>query len=183
MSHYYTGVGSRQTPSEVLKVMQELAKYLAKRGLVLRSGAANGADTAFEEGCDSIDPHRKQIFVPWKGFNGRAGFETGVVLRIDPECQTKAAEIASHIHPAWERLSQGAKTLHTRNVYQVLGPDVQTPSRFLVCWAPVGKNEEPKGGTRTAVMIARQAGIRTYNLALDADLRHIQTLLGSTTSE
>lgn len=177
MSHHYTGVGSRETPTEILKVMRDLAKYLAKRGMVLRSGAADGADTAFEEGCNTVDPSRKQIFLPWEGFNGRKSREQGVFRIEDIYMQEKASEIAKHVHPAWDKVSRGARALHTRNVYQVLGPDLQSPSRFLICWAKVDKDREPKGGTRTAVMLARQSDVRTYNLALEEDFRRIQSVV------
>lgn len=45
---YYTGVGSRETPEEILKVMEDLAFNLRETGWILRSGGAEGADTAFE---------------------------------------------------------------------------------------------------------------------------------------
>ena len=150
---------------------------MAKRGMVLRSGAADGADTAFEQGCDSIDPKRKQIFLPWNKFSDRSKNEVGVVLVNDPDIEQSAAEMAAQIHPAWERLSQGAKKLHSRNVYQVLGPDMKKPSRFLICWAPLDKNGDPKGGTRTAVLLAQINHIRSYNLAIPADLTKVTALL------
>ena len=183
MSHYYTGVGSRETPPEVLSVMKALATYLAKRGMVLRSGGAQGADTAFEQGSDLIDPKRKEIYLPWPGFNSRHPKQPGVLVVKDPQIHLKASQIAQHIHPAWDKLSQGAQALHTRNIYQVLGQDIQTPSRFLVCWAPLNpKDNTPKGGTRTAVMLARQSHIRAYNLSIEADFRHVQSVLKSVAS-
>ena len=49
--HYYAGIGSRNTPKEVLDVFESIGKYLALQGFVLRSGGADGADRAFERGC------------------------------------------------------------------------------------------------------------------------------------
>ena len=72
-------------------------------------------------------------------------------------------EIASEIHPAWHRCSDFAKLLHARNVNQVLGHDLKTPSSFVVYWAiPAGGS--CKGGTRTAVELAKKHNIPTYNL-------------------
>ena len=51
---YYAGVGSRETPLDVLKTMWKIGNYLATKGYTLRSGGAKGADTAFENGCDSV---------------------------------------------------------------------------------------------------------------------------------
>lgn len=51
---YYAGVGSRETPQDILNTMYKIGKYLASKGYTLRSGGAIGADTAFENGCDSV---------------------------------------------------------------------------------------------------------------------------------
>ena len=49
--------------------MRVIARELATRGWLLRSGGSPGADSAFEQGCD--EGHgRKEIFLPWQGFNG-----------------------------------------------------------------------------------------------------------------
>ena len=62
----YAGIGSRKTPVHILSKMRRVAERLEVRGYTLRSGGADGADTAFEEGCK-----RKEIFLPQPGFNGR----------------------------------------------------------------------------------------------------------------
>ena len=51
----YSGIGSRETPDNVLVVMEKLGAAFAKKGFVLRSGGADGADSAFERGCDSAN--------------------------------------------------------------------------------------------------------------------------------
>lgn len=55
---------------------------------------------------------------------------------------------------------------HTRNVFQVLGADLRSPSSFLVCWAPWDPRSagDVTGGTRTAVRLARSFGIPVFNL-------------------
>ena len=50
MPRFYTGIGARRTPPEVLALMTRAAFALLKRGYVLRSGHAIGADSAFERG-------------------------------------------------------------------------------------------------------------------------------------
>lgn len=50
----YAGIGSRKTPKNVLDFMFEIGKELALLGYVLRSGGAEGADSAFEKGADSV---------------------------------------------------------------------------------------------------------------------------------
>ena len=51
---YYAGVGSRETPQDVLKIMWKIGKHLADKGYTLRSGGARGADAACENGCDIV---------------------------------------------------------------------------------------------------------------------------------
>lgn len=50
MTKYYTGVGSRNTPQDMMKLMTQVVTKPETLGYSLRSGAADGADTAFENG-------------------------------------------------------------------------------------------------------------------------------------
>lgn len=54
---YYTGVGSRKTPQSILILMNKIAQHFSSYGWILRSGGAQGADTAFESGASE-----KEIF-------------------------------------------------------------------------------------------------------------------------
>ncbi|MEO0804461.1 MAG: hypothetical protein AAFY57_19655 [Cyanobacteria bacterium J06642_2] len=45
----------------------------------------------------------------------------------------------------------------------MLGRTLDRPSEFVVYWAPE-RDGEIKGGTRTAVMLARSRNIPTFNL-------------------
>ncbi|WP_048710246.1 hypothetical protein [Microvirga massiliensis] len=183
----YGGIGSRETPADVCSDMTRIATALEARGFRLRSGGAGGADLAFENGTSK--PDQREIYIPWKGFNGsdspyfpaRAN-ETAIEAEIehirdsfDPrqpvqplgrpmtpvEITARAQLIAAAFHPAWDRCSQGAKKLHTRNVHQDLGMDLMTPSRFVICWT---KDGGPTGGTGQAIRIAQAHGIRVLNL-------------------
>lgn len=157
----YAGIGSRQTPKEILELMTIIGVKLRDKGYILRSGGANGADTAFTLGIERKDT---EIFLPWNGFNDSSSNFVGA--------SDEAMRIAKSIHPAWDKCSQGAKKLHGRNVHQVLGKDInpKTYSHFVICWTPDGKDV---GGTATAIKLARQANIRVLNLANLDDLNHV----------
>ena len=62
----YAGIGARATPEEVLNEIVDIAFQLAEQGLVLRSGHADGADIAFEQGHGLVSESPKEIFLPWK---------------------------------------------------------------------------------------------------------------------
>ena len=150
---YYTGIGSRETPINVLAHMTEIANKLQLRGYTLRSGGAEGADTAFENGSTL-----KEIYLPWYKFNDNKSH------LFSPT--QEAFEMAGKIHPDWDKLSWGAQKLHARNVHQVLGKDLKTPSEFLVCWT---KNGKESGGTATAIKLAKLHNILVFNL-YDSDI-------------
>jgi hypothetical protein len=136
----YTGVGSRKTPKDICELMTLAARRLQNNGWHLRSGGAYGADTAFASGTTGDDAHT--IFLP------------GNVC-------SEAEVTASRIHPAWNTCSTYARRLHARNVYQVLGRDMRTPSKGLICWTPRG---ESVGGTRTAIVLALKHNVPVINL-------------------
>lgn len=150
---YYAGIGSRKTPDDVLEDMKLIGKFLANNGFCLRSGGADGADQAFEAGCDEVNGE-KEIFIPWKGFNGIDG--------IVPSYNDEVYEEVSSLHPAWYRCSSGARKLHCRNWYQVNGINNEEPSEFIVCWTPGG---ELVGGTTMAIRLAMKRNIPVVNLA------------------
>lgn len=155
MSRIYTGIGSRETPFLMLEKIIDIACRLADYGWTLRSGGADGADKAFETGCD-LYSGKKEIYLPWKGFNENKSKLWGVSL--------DAFQIASGIHPTWNKLSQGAKLLHGRNVYQILGKDLKSSSDLVICWTKGGKKI---GGSRTALILAEQYNVPIINLCTD----------------
>ncbi len=154
ISTCYAGIGSRNTPRPVLILMGEIAMMLADYGLILRSGGAPGADTAFENGCDRRG-RKKEIFLPWKRFNNHPSpfFDPPEDARI----------LASFCHPNWTACGSTARKLHARNCQQVVGLHLNDPVDFVLLWAPE-ESGRVKGGTATAVNLARRMKIPTFNL-------------------
>jgi len=155
----YTGIGSRKAPADILAVMTALAAQMAG-AYVLRSGAADGADAAFEAGALKAGGAR-EIYLPWKGFNGHSSELY--------HASEQAFVLAQSVHPAWDRLEQGPKKLHSRNTYQVLGQALNAPSELVICWTPDGcesarTRNRNTGGTATAIVLAERHGIPVYNL-------------------
>lgn len=153
----YAGIGSRETPPEILGLMKGIAAMLDDKGYVLRTGGAEGADTAFLNGTSAMS--HPEIFVPWDGFNG---YRMRIVHSAGK--LKEAMELARRFHPNWEACSQGARKLHARNGFQVLGADLREPAKFVVCWTKGGKIV---GGTGQALRIAEENNIPVYNLAIE----------------
>ncbi len=150
MSGFYAGVGSRKTPYALRPRIRRYAQILDEMGYTLRSGGAPGADTFFEEGAT-----RKEIYLPWPGFQRRAGIVVGDIPRL--------RAIAAKYHPAWPHLPHWMQLLHTRNVAQLMGVEEDAPlSKFVLCYTP---DAAGGGGTGQAIRIARGYGIPVYDLA------------------
>ena len=144
----YAGVGSRKTPEEVRGWMERIGEALGRAGMVLRSGAAVGADQAFERGCDRAGG-RKEIYLPEPGYNG---YEPDGVS-IFPAPKPWAVTIAKEKHPAWHRLGRMGSLLMSRNSHQVHGWEMPGANSVVVIgWTPGGNG---MGGTGQAYRIAR----------------------------
>jgi len=149
-----TCIGSRALPSSEAPRLARLARELELAGYTIRSGAAAGADAAFERGL--ADPSRHEIYIPVRGFRGHSS--------TSYEIPREAFAIARRLHPAWHRCKPFARRCHARNVSQVLGPGLDAPSVCVVCWTPAGACV---GGTAQALRVAASFGVRVFNLALE----------------
>ncbi len=173
----YAGIGSRETPQEILDLMTKAAEYLDGLGYTLRSGAADGADTAFEKGAT-----KKEIF---KGFDPAGETEVKIAHEIHPDLKgamnasknkkikAKLAEGATQqeAEKSGERSAWAVQNLMARNTNQVFGKNLDSSVDFVLFYAKETDNPlRPKGGTGQAVEMARRKGIPTINMA-DANWR------------
>ncbi len=157
----YTGIGSRAEtlPDDIKQEFIFIGRRFAERGWTLRSGGADGADSAFEWGCGlSATPASKEIFLPWKGFNNNPS-----PFYITDENKDDLFEIASKIYPSWNYVKEPIKLLHARNVQQVLGekPRESLITDFIVCWT--NRPDGEARGTGFAMVMAKLRNIPVYN--------------------
>lgn len=133
--------------------MFNIAARYADKGYMLRSGAAPGADSAFEAGCDSANG-LKEIFLPWKDFNGHSS----QLYTPHP----LAFEVIDDWWPG-NTTYHAARKLWARNFQQILGNDLMNPDPvdFVICWTPNGMM---KGGTAKAIVVAKHFDIPVFNL-------------------
>lgn len=172
----YAGIGSRETSPDVLVQMEQFA-FMGAQFMILRSGGAEGADTAFETGCIR-GTGAKEIFLPWKGFNKNGSILHGV--------HPKAFDVALTVHPYFQYMKRPNKLLIARNMHQILGLTLDDPVEFVICWTKDGCEShttyDPKktGGTGSAVALASKVEIPVYNLYLPSRLanayEHLQRL-------
>ena len=168
----YAGVGARKTPPAVLALMERLAGRMESEGWLLRSGGAEGADTAFASGVQ--DPKKRAIFLPGASFNGLRHGQGGIDSTRLPGWE-KALATVDQYHPAPHRLPPFVRNLMARNAMQVMGPNMDRPANLLVAWTP---NAEVVGGTGQALRMAGALGVPIRNLGDPAVLASTRRYLG-----
>ena len=153
------GIGSRQTPYEVLDVMYDFGAFIARNKGILRSGGAKGADQAFIRGACGCDESRVEVYLPWAGYE----------CRHFPKCCVKletpdvgAYTIAKAYHPAWIQCDTAARKFHARNMHIIFGKDLNDPVDLVICWTPNGLGG---GGTGQGMRAAMAYGIDVVDLA------------------
>jgi hypothetical protein len=156
----YAGIGSRETPAEVLNQMREIAMELASKGYIVNTGDAKGADAAFR----SSSPDDM----------------TNIFTAKDADDRTRA--IAKEIHPNPDALTDYALDLMARNTNQVFGENLDTPVDFVLYWAKESNNPmRPQGGTGQAVEMANLKGIPTINMAVEGWREKLDSVLSGKT--
>jgi hypothetical protein len=182
----YAGIGAREPPEEIFDKCVAIGEILAERGYTLRSGGADGCDTAFETGHGRAD--RKQIFLPWKNFNHNKS-----PYYLGKEIPKKLEDIAKEIYPHWDYVKEPVKKMHARNVQQILGEHANDPSDFVICYTERPYNVKSAiGGTMFGIVLASsttvqkcdgnnctQTKIPVFNLYLpEAESQFIEYLKG-----
>lgn len=169
----YAGIGSRETPPDILTKMTETAKWLNNKfGYKLQTGykrisygkiTEEGADKAFSDGTVN-----KELFGPDMA-NDRT-------RKIAYEVHPNLKGMWNSVYNKWkgkvgktkaEQYADGAINLQARNTNQVFGANLDAPVDFVLFYAEEQKSNplRPKGGTGQAVEMARRKGIPTINMA------------------
>jgi len=169
MAVYYTGIGSRRTPTATLLAMTQVARTLSHAGFTLRSGGAVGADQAFQGGSDC---------------------NANIYLPQDIDLKSQQAQfcynlLQPHIPFNLRACKPYVQQLLLRNMQQlfgVLGSD-EPKSEFVICYTPIKDyTSHEAGGTRYATLVALHHNIPVINM-LDTDwkqqLRDILSQLSS----
>lgn len=162
----YAGIGSRETPKDVIKVIRLIAARLEKEGWILRSGGAKGADSAFEEGIK--DPANMEIFLPSSFFNGKSANRTGFINSLKSPVYAEADKTVEKYHPCPEKLSEFPRKLMARNAMQIMGFEMNSPVKMVIAWTRGGKTI---GGTGQALRMAFSKKIPILNLGDPAILQ------------
>lgn len=173
----YACIGSRKTPANIIKLTIRFTNILAELGYAMYSGGCpEGMDKAGQYGAyahGSSDKSKNRIYSSWEGMSGiKHNPEFGAYVPQDHfDNYEQAQALGLKARGSWEGLGRGGIAHHSRNPYQVLGDDLQSPVDFVLTWAPYARKGAPyvTGGTATAVKIAVEHNIPIYNL-IDPEL-------------
>ena len=152
---FYSGIGSRQCPPEILDKFRKLAKILESLGYTLRTGDASGADEAFR--CSVVNKivYKSKDAKDW-------------AFDLVKKCMPEDREGFDYYKPY-------VKGLLARDMMQILGDDGKTPSEFVLCWTPsVEYKTSLCGGTGYAIRCALDHQIPVFNLKNKEDLENIK---------
>lgn len=146
---FYTGVGSRKITEEIRRKLGAYAVELYSRHYVCRTGSAPGSDEAFRD-------HAKQkiVYHPKQVLNDPDHWSYQMVKNYIPTDRD-----------GFDHWKPFIKALLARNMMQVLGNHGDSPSEFLVCWAPSTMySDSSAGGTGYAIRCALDHDIPVYNV-------------------
>ena len=165
----YAGIGNRDAPEWVLEKCYHIARILGELGYTLRSGGADGCDSAFQGGASQLE-----LYVPWDRFNGIA-MRYGIAK--------KAFELAASYVNKWTSSSKGVQALHARNMMQIMGPYLDCNSDFVICYTRDGCQSKAErtidtGGTGSAIALADDNGIPIINIANPGWAETLSVILG-----
>ncbi len=157
-------IGSRDLTTAQLGLCEKLGEWVVRCGHILDTGNAPGADQAFARGANQVRPDLVRLHLPWYNFERQAIHDDNAVYTVDALSEEQLllhTQNAEKFHPAWGRLSQGARKLMVRNG-MIMMP---LPLCFHVdmCLA-LPSNKQGRGGTGQGMRIAEHFGVKLVDL-------------------
>lgn len=158
-------IGSRRLSAGAIAACESGGADLARAGYVVSSGGAQGADQAFMRGALG-GGGRVVCYLPWARYEAEAlasmrhlGGELSIEV-YDPARDTEWLSLAEANHPAWERCSRGARSLHARNSGIVLGRASSERAAVVVAMPSV----DYSGGTMQGMRLSQTSGVAVWDL-------------------
>ncbi len=155
----YAGIGSRKLSTEEWNLCYYFGAFMAGRGWLLRTGAAEGADQAFAQGALSVGG-AVILCLPWATYNNpwvAWAVSQGATVRVLQAEDERAYHSVDRFHPASHKLRQGGRALHARNWLIVAGVS------FVLAW-PKPDQYGSQGGTGQGLRICSDKGVKVFNL-------------------
>jgi hypothetical protein len=178
----FAGIGSRKAPPHMLDLMFQLGYHLCGAGWELSGADALGSDQAFQNGVRANPRVAEVGFKLYMPGLDRDRFahnpEQGIYnAKLMPN-YAQAQQLAYEARRSFEGLNEAGIALHSRNPYQILGPNLNEPVATMVFYAePTANGRAVHGGTNTAYQIALAHNVPTINLFTPDGLERAENFL------
>jgi hypothetical protein len=166
MIREYAGIGSRDLTPAQREVCVKLGYFLATQGWILHTGNAQGADQAFAEGANLVDPKAVRLFLPWRSYEAAAVRDGNQVFSLEqysPQQIDVLNEEAAQYHPAWDRLKQGGQKLMMRNGL-IIAPTAHLVRHPVAVVLAFPSQKPGGGGTGQGMRLAESYGLPVVDL-------------------
>ena len=152
-------IGSRRLTQPELDQCFQIGYQAAQLGHTVVSGLADGADQAFMFGA-SEGGGRVVAVLPWGSYNRNRAREGWEIVVYDPKLHARWWKYAKLMHPAWDRCSPGAQSLHARNTGILLGTSPSERVALVIAYPSANRT----GGTEQGMRLACAQDIPLANL-------------------
>lgn len=159
------GVGSRTVPEWALELMIRLGRTYTDLGYQWSSGDAWDSDRAFLYGAAQSRRYQEigaRVYLADDGDNGRWVKDNPFYYdanTADPLDASTARTMAFNARGSFYGLGEKGIRLHVRNIYQIHGIRLDELVCGVYLYAEPDGKRAVKGGTNTALQIAKKAGV------------------------
>lgn len=166
----YVATGNKDAPPDIQEQMRQAALELEKLGYTMRCGGMDGMEDFIEKTVS-----RKEIHLPWKGFNDKDSKFT-----FTPNA---AKELASKLQPGFEGLKPVIQTFLAKNVRMIMGKDLKSPAMFMIVWTEDGaetlqEKTVKTGNSGHAIAVACTVRIPVFNFGKPGAYDRLKRYLG-----
>lgn len=166
----FTIIGNRDAPVYERDKYIPIVKFLLRAGHTGRSGGAERMDDVLTQAVYELlaEGHtdiNAEIYLPKKYFNGLVSGDFSGRVMSTPEFsnRSEALDLASKFHAAWHYCDEWSRNMHARNMYEIKGKDLNTPTDFVLTYAKTNRNGVIMRGTATAAALATSLRIPIFN--------------------
>lgn len=155
MAKHYAGIGTRNPTDQGRVICTRAARYLAKKGWTLNTGACTGVDQIFANAA-LAEGGTVNLHLPWPRYENqwvqlvqRIHGDRVVIVDNDVHYDV-GVESVYHYHPQGAHLNPKAMPFHVRNFFILHPYSPEVPVNFVMALpSPQG------GGTMQGVRIAQ----------------------------
>ena len=157
-------IWARDTPEDVLQIMEELWSLLVLNDFEIASWNAVWADEYFAKGWNKVDSSKVTLYVPWYNLNKHLVVEWNKVIDYNSIITNdKREEIdwyLSQVHRNWSKVKDYVRLLHRRNYWIIEN------SLCVICYTV---DWTDRGGTWIWIRLAKLFWIPVFNLFYESE--------------